>query len=181
MDSMLLIIKKLKSECHRDSMKKNYHGVWKQFCTFFMKLHIKPESWEQRILLFAGYLVSQEKRTGTVRSYVSAIKTTLKLEGIEINENEFLLSTLTKVCRLRNDQWIAKIPIQKGMLKILIRSVNNYFTELNQEYLRVLYVAIMSTCYYGLFRIGELTTGAHVVAVSDVFIGTNKNKLMFIL
>ena len=35
--------------------------------------------------------------------------------------------------------------------------------------------------YFGLFRVGELTTGSHPVMVGDVHIGENKNKFLFIL
>ena len=119
------------------------------FVKFHQKLDVKPETWEQRILLFAGYLINQNKRAGTVRSYVSAIKTTLRLEGIDINENQFLLGTLTRACKLNNDVWVVQTPIQKGMLKVLLRSISNYYKELNQEYLESLYLAIFSTAYYG--------------------------------
>ena len=67
------------------------------------------------------------------------------------------------------------------MLKILIRSVDAHFGKKGQEYLRKLYMAIFSTSYYGLFRIGEVTAGDHPITVKNVFIGTNKDKLMFIL
>ena len=180
-DSVLMVIKKLKCGSHRDSTKRNYQTVWRLFSKFNLKLDIKPETWEQRILLFAGYLINENKKAGTVRSYISAVKTTLRLEGIEINENQFLLGTLTRACKLCNDVWSVQSPIQKGMLKRLLCSISNYFSELNQEYLKLLYLAIFSTGYYGMFRIGELTSGSHPVTVKNVKIGTNKDKLMFIL
>ena len=40
---------------------------------------------------------------------------------------------------------------------------------------------MLLAAYYGLFRIGELVKGDHPVLVKDVYMGTNKNKLMFIL
>ena len=51
----------------------------------------------------------------------------------------------------------------------------------NQPYLCFLYRAILSTAYYGLFRVGELTKGEHPVLAKDIFIANNKNKMLFIL
>ena len=51
----------------------------------------------------------------------------------------------------------------------------------NQLYLATLYSALFITTYYGLFRIGEVTQGPHTILANNVHIGTNKNKLLFIL
>ena len=151
------------------------------FSKFYLKLDIKPKSLEQRIILFTGYLIDQKKKSSTVHSYVSAIKSTLQMEGFEINENQYLLSSLTKACHFKNDRATIKRPIQMKTLRILLRSTENYFLEMNQPYLSILYQAIFVKCYYGLFRIGEVTSGSHPVLVNDVEIGTNKNKLKFTL
>ena len=37
------------------------------------------------------------------------------------------------------------------------------------------------TTYFGLFRIGEVTTSDHVILAKDVHMGKNKKKLMFVL
>ena len=50
-----------------------------------------------------------------------------------------------------------------------------------QPYLKHLYKVLIVTTYFGLFRIGEVTFSDHVVKVSDVHVGTNKKKLLFIL
>ena len=55
------------------------------------------------------------------------------------------------------------------------------FNEIGQPYLRILYMAMISTIYYGLFRIGEIAKGGHTVLARDVHIGTNKNKMLFVL
>ena len=44
-----------------------------------------------------------------------------------------------------------------------------------------LYMALFSTAYFGLFRVGELTASKHVVKAVNVRIGQNKNKILFIL
>ena len=51
----------------------------------------------------------------------------------------------------------------------------------DQPYLTLLYRALFSTAYFGLFRIGELTKGMHPVLAKDVHIADNKRKMLFIL
>ena len=50
-----------------------------------------------------------------------------------------------------------------------------------QPYLVVLYQAMLATAYFGLLRIGEITLSLHVLKAKDVHMGSNKNKLLFIL
>ena len=44
-----------------------------------------------------------------------------------------------------------------------------------------MYQTIFALAYYGLFRIGELAQSDHTVLAKNVFSGTNKNKLLFVL
>ena len=68
------------------------------------------------------------------------------------------------------------------MLNVLLKTVTAYFlSHLNQPYLCKLYLALLSTGYFGLLRVGELTSGTHPIRVSDVHLGRNKNKVLFIL
>ena len=179
--SIQSIIEKLKQERVRATTKRNYLSVWKNFNKFFIKLDIKPSSWEDRIMLFAGHLINQEKRSQTVRSYISAIKGILRDDGVQINEDKFLLHSLTRACKLKNDQVRARLPIQKGLLKIIIRTTREYFMEKGQPYLAILYATLFSTAYFGMFRVGELATGDHPIKVTDVQMAENKYKIMFIL
>ena len=68
-----------------------------------------------------------------------------------------------------------------NLLNIILDKVDQVLRD--QPYLIVLYKAILSTTYYGLFRIGEVvkTSSQHFIRVKDVHIGTNKKKLMFVL
>ena len=104
---------KLVNDRVRMSTRVNYKSVWKTFNEFFIKLDVKPDNWEDRITLFAAYLVDQQKQSQTVRSYVSAIKGILRADGVEINENKFLLSAITRACKLNNDSVSVRLPIRK--------------------------------------------------------------------
>ena len=61
-------------ERNRDSTRRNYHTVWKIFSKFYFKLDKKPDTWEDRILLFAGFLIDNNKRASMVNSYVATLK-----------------------------------------------------------------------------------------------------------
>ena len=72
-----------------------------------------------------------------------------------------------------------RIPIRKHLIKLILSALNVILDQ--QPYLRVLYKALIVTAYFGLFHIGELTHSDHVVKASDVHIGINKKKLLFVL
>ena len=174
------IVDKLRKQGHRQSTRANYHGIWKNFNEFFIRLDVKPDNWEDRIILFVGHLIDRELKSTTIRSYVSAVRTVLRQDGVILNEDLFLLKSLTKACKLQNDKVLNRLPIRKGLLNLLIKSVPELFTA-PQPYLTVMYRALLATAYYGLFRIGEVTKGEHVVKVDDVSLGHNKDQMMFIL
>ena len=159
--------------------KKNYYQIWRTFNEFFLKLDVKPREWEDRIILFIGYLVQNKRQSSTIKSYVSAIKAVLKINGIKFNPDLYLLSSLTKACKLVNDKVHTKLPIHKGVLGLIIAQLPNMFA--NQPYLLLLYKAMFVTAYYGLLCVGELTAGSHPIKAKDVFIGSNKDKLMMVL
>ena len=178
--AMESIVMKLKNERNRSSTRKNYYGIWKTFNQFFVKLDRKPDSWEERLILFVGFLIEDGKKSSTVKSYVSAVKGVLREDGTEINEDRFLLNSLTRACKYHNDKVRTRLPIKKGLLQLIIQSVPQVF-EAEQPYLVCLYRALFVTTYFGLFRVGEMTESTHVVRAKDVHIGKNKSKIMFVL
>ena len=173
------VIENLRRQQHRNSMQKTYYVVWHLFNEFFVKLDIKPRNWEDRITLFVGQLIREGKCSATIESYISAIKAVLKNNKILVNPDKYLLSSLTKACKLVNDKVRARILVQKPMLMVMIKKLGILFE--NQPYLLHLYRALFITTYYGMFRIGELTLGLHMVKAVDIHIANNKDKMMFVL
>ena len=115
----------------------------------------------------------------TIKSNLSAIRAVLKIEGVNLKEDLYLLNTLTRVCKFKNDQLVQRLPIKKVMLHKLLGKLIEVYAI--QPYLLRLYVALLITTYAGLFRIGEVTNSPHVVRAKDVEIATNKKKLKFVL
>ena len=131
--------------------------------------------------MFVGYLIENNRRSSTIKSYISAIKSVLREDGEILNEDTFLLTSLTRACKFQNDTVRTLLPIRKGLLHLLYETIPRVFGEQEQIYLTYLYRAMLVTAYYGLFRIGEVSESEHVIKAKDVHIGRNKNKLMFIL
>ena len=175
------ILNILKYQCHRSSTRENYYRIWKHFNKFFVRLDAKPDHWEDRLLLFVGHLIQHKRKSNTIRSYVSAIRAILIEVGYELKEDVALLSALTKATRLHQDTYTSYLPIRKNLMELLLSSVEKYFGDNPQPYLTRLYRALISTTYYGLFRIGEVTQGPHVIKAKNVYRGKNKNKLLFVL
>ena len=173
------VIDKLKMNGMRESTKSSYLKIWRGFNEFYLRLDIKPTTWEDCVILYAGYLADQKRKSGTIKSYVSAVKAVLRFVNVEINEDRILLGAITKVCRLQNDYATPKLPIHKKLLNLLISQLGSLFGD--QPYLLALYQAMFTTAYYGLSRIREITKGSHPILAKDVHIGSNKKKLMFIL
>ena len=164
---------------HRDSTNRNFFTVWKLFSSFCLRLDRKPVTWEDCLVLFVGYLVDSGKQSSTVQSYISAIKDVLRDDGFRINEDKYLLSSLTRACKLINDQIRTRLPIQKGMLGVILQRLTVMFQD--QPYLATLYRTLVSTAYFSLFRVSELTQDTHPVLTKDVHVAKNKRKLLFIL
>ena len=134
---------------------------------------------EDRLILFVAYLVDNEYKSTTVRSYISAIKSVLQDDGVTLNADKYLLSSLAKACRLKNDTVQTRLPIRKNTLIMLLKFLKDLYPK--QFYLETMYTALFTTAYFGLFRVGELTSGEHPILARDIHIGEKKDKLMFVL
>ena len=128
-------------------------------------------------------MIDSGKKASTVNSYVAALKTVLKEDKVEIAEDRFLLNSLVRACKLRDNRVTIRLPIQKPLLHVLLKKIDDNFLdgENPQIYLATMYKAMLSVAYYGLLRIGEVAKGDHPVLARDVQIGDNKRKLLFIL
>ena len=96
-------------------------------------------------------------------------------------EGKILLESLIKACKLENDTVKCRLPIQVGLLELLLFELQRVFA--NQPYLKSLYKAIFSIMYYGLMRICEVTVTSsnHTVRAKDLHIGRNKDKILIVL
>ena len=157
------LMEKLKTKQYKDSTEKMYYSTWKTFDK-------KPTNWEDRLNLWVTYLIACEKPPTTVSSYISAVKAVLKFENIVVGNNSYILSSLLKACKIKNNNVTMRLPIQRYLLELMLEKIENYFLDRSEVYLATLYVAILSVGYHGLLRIGELSTGTHPIQMADIFI-----------
>ena len=153
-----------------------YHIIWKKFNQFFVKLDSKPRAWEDCLTLFTGYMVDKGFKSTTIRSYISAMKSVLSEIKVKLNIDQSLISSLTRVCKLTNDCVKTRLPIHKDLLQLILNMIKSHYESYGQQYLSILYQALFSTAYYGLFRVRELTFSQHIILAKNVHIAINKNK-----
>ena len=161
------LLEELKHGAHQGSTKANYYGIWKKFNEFLIKLDKMPKTWEDRLSLYCAYLITVKKRkSSTVKSYISGIKYILRSDGYEWDEGKMLLNTITKSCKLKNDKLKVRLPIQKGLLELILFRIQRKFET--QPYLEAMYVTAFLLQYYGLLRIGEIANSPHSLKAVNV-------------
>ena len=129
---------------HRDSTAKTYLAVWRKFNKFLVNLDKRPTLSEDRTTLFIAYLIDLGHQSSMIKSYVSAIKKTLVMDGYKWDDNLVLVRSLTRACRLINDKVRTRLPIHCNLLELLLFEVQRYFRAKNQWYLEILYKTLFA-------------------------------------
>ena len=177
---MTSILERLYTEGIQDSSKRTYHKIWQSFNKFIIRLDNIPKKWEIRTGLFCAHLIwNQNKQSSTIKTYISAIKTTLKNDGYIWDDRVILLNSLTKACKLKNDVIKLRLPISVVLLDTILMEVSRHYHD--QIYLQYMYMAMFSLYYYGMFRSGELAKSKHAIKAVNIHEGKNKNKYLIVL
>ena len=181
-----MIIENLKRHRNEKTTKAQYHKIWTSFNKFLIRLSRLPKTWEERTSLFCGYLIfEKERKSQTVKSYVSAIKSVLWDDGYEWKGDQLLFNSLTRACKLENDTVKTRLPIGRSLLELILFEVKRKFTpyrgKSQQPYLALLYQTIFLTSYYGLLRVGEVAESPHTIKAVDVHVADDKSKFLLIL
>ena len=180
-DYINLVIERLKAQKNRKSTTDTYHRIWKHFNKFLLRLDRKPKFWEDRVQLFCAYLIDNgTTQSSTIKTYISAIKSVLKNDGYEWDDNRIMFNTLTKACKLTNDRVKCRQPIRIGLLEQLLFEIDRHWGG-TQPYLQTMFKTLFSLGYYGLMRVGELTYSEHTLKAKNVYIGQNKEKILLVL
>ena len=168
----------LRGQRHRPGTKRVYLAAWRNFNSFVIRLDETPPTWEERIALYVTYLVHEGYQSSTIKSYLSGIKAILADDNYEVKQQKMLLASLTQTCTLKNDTVRHRLPIQKGLLEMLLFEIKRKFSQ--QLYLKVMYQTVLLLAYYGLLRISEIT-GVHAIKAKDVHACSQKEKILLVL
>ena len=147
------ILEKLKGFKYRASTTENYLNMWRQFNKFLLKLDYMPHSWEERTALYGAYLVQSGIQSSTLKSYMSAIKSLLLDDNYNWNQDQMILNTLTRSCRMLNDTVKTRLPIHKYLLEMILFKLERMFE--GQYYLEIMFKAFFILSYYGLFGLAN--------------------------
>ena len=105
---------------NRSSTAETYLRIWRRFNNFVIQLDKKPNSWEEKTTLFIANMIENGSQSNSVKSYVSAIKRILIDDGYQWDDTKILLSSLTRACRIINDKVKTRLPIQCGLLELIL-------------------------------------------------------------
>ena len=154
---MKRLVENLKMKQFRPSTIATYQRIWRQFNQFVLLLDEKPSYWEDRAVLFAAYLIEKGSQSASIKSYISAIKRILIMDNYNWCDNRVMVQSLTRACKLINDRVRTRFPISYSLLELLLFEVDRFYDG-QQVYLQCLYKAIFAVSYYGLLRVGEVTS-----------------------
>ena len=169
---------------HKRSTKKNYHTVWENFNKFVIRLDYQPDTWEEKVSLYIAFLSENNIKSTTMRSYISAIKAKLSMDGYKWDKNLFQFSALTKACKLQNDRIKVRLPILEEFLRCILMEIYRKFRNMemvNEVYNKAMYLSAVMVEYYGLFRIGEIARGDHSMKAKDVHIDEKLRRMLVVL
>ena len=175
-----MTVDSLRADRLRETSKLTYHNVWKNFNDFIIDFNLVPLSWEKKLVFFCTYLVEECKvQSSTLKTYISAIKSTLLSDGYLLSDDQLLLNCITRTCRKRNDRIYNRMPIGKNLLDVMLLEVERKYSD-NQPYLEILYKVAFLLAYYGLLRVSELTltSSKHAIKAQDIHTATNKSKIL---
>ena len=126
-----------------------------------------------------AHLIELGRQSSTIKLYISAIKCILKQDKYAWDDGKACLVSLTKACKLQNDQFKTRLPITLGLLEVILFEINRVFSS--QYYMCTLYKAMFALSYYSLFHVGELVLGPHQIKAKDIHLVDNKPKLLVVL
>lgn len=172
----------IKNHRLQPSTRKSYKKTWNRFNRFISKFDIIPPKWEDRIIVWATHLAEHRKKSNTIKSYISAVRYCLSLDGIKVPHSNCELAAIVQAAKKANDELYVRLPIQKGLLQLILNFIRStYIQQRGQNYLGHTLLALYSTAYHGLFRISEVTQGQHNVKAQDIIYARNKKKFTFYL
>lgn len=173
------ILGQIKNHQIRESTKLKYYQAWIRLNRFLLKFDELPNSWEEKLVLYATHLADLGRKPNTINSYISGIRHILRLDGVELSSSSVEIAAITRACKLKEERLQIRLPIHKRLLTLILDQLDRQFDQ--QPFLQKLYKAICVAGYYGMMRVGEMCSGDHPVLAKDFLTAANKKKHYLIL
>lgn len=166
----------------RNSTRKAYKKTWNRFNRFISRFDVIPPKWEDRIIVWATHLADNKRKSATIRSYISAIRYCLALDGITVKHENCELAAIIQAAKQQNDQLYIRLPIQKHLVRLILRFIDTHYIKgQGQIYQGYWLKAIYSMAYHAMMRISELAESPHSVKAQDIIHAKNKQKFTIYL
>lgn len=166
----------------RPSTRKTYKKTWDRFNRFISRFDVIPPNWEDRIIVWATHLADNRRKSATIRSYISAIRYCLGLDGVRVTHTNCELAAIIQAAKHENDQLYIRLPIQKHLIRLILNFIDTYYVKGKGQIFQGIWLkAIYSMAYHGMMRISELADSPHAVKAQDIIHGRNKGKITIYL
>lgn len=158
----------LLSSALTEGTRRSYQRAWAVFRQFYAQFYGSPNPTLPLspvcLPLYISYLSFRKLAYSTITLHLSAISYAHKVGGFCDPTKSFLIQKLlTALSRQRHSD--IRLPITRPVLNELVRSLE--YTN-SSAFQRTLFSAMFLTAFYGLFRIGELSTKSARFACSVV-------------
>ena len=133
--------------------------------------------------MFTAQLIQEGRAGQTVRSYVSAVRSILKEDGIKLTHDyQPLISLLQSTKYTTKPSGQIRLPIQWGLVKLIADDMDNHYSGVD-SYSNIMLKAILMAGYFGLLRIGEMTDSEsnHTIKFCDVHFERQRSKILMVL
>ncbi len=157
-----------------DSTWKIYKTAVESFQSF-RKLYNLQDTWPAPLydlLFYIAYMSHTGLSASTITIYISGISTMHKLNGQTDNTKSFLVTKILKGSKRKNSPKAdLRLPVSFNLLKRLIQSLPFVCTSVYES---TMFASAFSLCFFGLLRVGEITSqskgraGKHVIHISDI-------------
>ena len=150
--------------------RRSYQRAWIIFRQFYLQFYASDDPLlpvpSTCLCLFISYLISRKLSPSSVTSYLSANSYVHKLRGLHDPTKSFLNSKLLTAFSRRQPGGVdIRLPVTRPVLRELVRALS--FTN-SSVFQRSLFSAVFLVAFYGLFRIGELTSKSNRFASSVI-------------
>jgi hypothetical protein len=133
------------------------------------------------LLFYIAYMSHTGLSASTITTYIPGISTMHKLNGQTDNTKSFLVTKILEGSKRKNSPKAdLRLPVSMNLLKRLIQSLPFVCTSVYES---TMFASAFSFCFFGLLRVGEITSqskgraGKHVIHGSDIKLVRNKDSV----